>query len=134
MLRILLVIQMTLFVSACNASGIVNSNNKKLTFSQIESDFTVTDRNNYQCEKVGKKIIKHVLLNGIEVTNRDIHDHYSTSGCTVEGSIIINQKKEKFSFDYGGYITFGNNLIIGCAKECCKNNFKYCTWESNGLK
>lgn len=133
MFRVFLFLQITMLVSACNTVDIVNINNK-LIFSHVESDFTVTDRNNYQCEKIDKKIIKHVLLNGIEVTNREIHDHYSTSGCTVEGSIVINQKKEKFSFDYGGYITIGNNLIIGCAKECCKNNFKYCTWEPNGLK
>ena len=134
MLRIFLVMQITLFVSACNAANIVNSKNKKLIFSNIESEYIVTDRNNYQCKKINEKIIRHILLKGIKVTHRDIHDNYSTTGCTVEGSIVVNQKKESFSFEYGGYITIGDNLIIGCAKECCENNFKYCTWESNGLK
>lgn len=134
MLRTFLIVQISLFITACNAADIVNSNNAKLVFSHIESDYTVTDRNNYQCEKIDEKIIMHVLSKGIEATNRDIHDNYSTSGCTVEGTIVVNQKKESFSFDYGGYITFGNDLVIGCAKECCKNDFKYCSWEANGLK
>lgn len=134
MLRIFLIAQLSFFVTACGAVEITSNKKSKLVFSDIESNYVVTDRNNYQCEKIDIKIIQRVLSKGVEVTGRDIHDLYSTSGCTVEGSLKVNNKKETFSFDYGGYIHIGNNMIIGCARECCKNNFKYCTWESNGLK
>lgn len=134
MLKIFLLIQFTFLISACNTESMVNKSNQKLVFSDINSDFKVTDRNNYQCKKIDGAVIKHVLQKGVEVTNRDIHDNYSTSGCTIEGSLVLNNKNMTFSFDYGGYINVGDNLIIGCAKECCKNNFEYCTWEPNGLK
>ena len=134
MLRILLIVQLSFFISACSAGEIANAKNSKLVFSSIESNYVITDRNNYQCEKVDKEVIQHILSKGVEVTDRDIHDHYSTSGCTIEGSLKVNNKKKKFSFDYGGYMSIGNNMVIGCAKKCCKNNFKYCTWEPNGLK
>lgn len=134
MLRIYLIAQLSFFVSACGAGEIVNSKNKILLFSDIESDYVVTDKNNYHCKKIDMKIIKHILSKGVEVTDRDIHDHYSTSGCTVEGTLKLNNKIKSFSFDYGGYINIGNNMTIGCAKECCENNFTYCTWEPNGLK
>lgn len=134
MLKILLILQFFLVVSGCNAGETINADNQKLIFSKIESDYKVTDRNNYKCGKIDKKIIQHVLAKGVEVSERDIHDHYSTSGCTVEGSLKVNNVSKKFSFDYGGYIYIGNDMIIGCGKECCKDNFEYCTWEPDGLK
>ena len=134
MLRIFLIIQLSFFITACGTVEIVNAKNSKLMFSSIESNYVITDRNNYQCEKIDENVIQHILSKGVEVTGRDIHDHYSTSGCTIEGSLKVNNKKKSFSFDYGGYISIGNNMIVGCAKECCKNDFKYCTWEPNGLK
>ncbi|MFK5891776.1 MAG: hypothetical protein QM504_00985 [Pseudomonadota bacterium] len=134
MLKIILIIQLSFFMSACGTDEVVNHKNKKLIFSNIKSDYKVTDRNNYHCEKIDKKVIKHVLQKGLEVKSRDIHDYYSTTGCTIKGSLKLNNKAENFSFDYGGYIYIGNNMVIGCAKECCKNNFEYCTWEPHGLK
>ena len=134
MLRIYLIAQFSFFVSACGAGEILNSKNKTLLFEDIESNYVVTDKNNYHCKKIDKKIIKHILSKGVEVTNREIHDHYSTSGCTIEGTLKINNKNNSFSFDYGGHINIGNDMIVGCAKDCCANKFKYCTWESNDLK
>ncbi|MFK5913631.1 MAG: hypothetical protein QM484_04580 [Woeseiaceae bacterium] len=134
MLRMLLIIQFTLLVAACDAEKVVNKSNQKLVFSNINSNYKITDRNNYQCKNIDEKVIKHILQEGVVVTNRDIHDSYSTSGCTVQGTLNSNNKSKSFSFDYGGYINIGNNLIIACAKECCSNDFKYCTWEPNGLK
>ncbi len=134
MFRVFLLIQFCFLIAACDSVNVVNKNDQKLVFTAIKSDYKVTDRNNYGCEKIDETIVKHTLQKGVEVTDRDIHDYFSTSGCTVEGSLIINDTKKSFSFDYGGYIYIGDELIIGCAKKCCENNFKYCTWESNGLK
>lgn len=133
MLKIILFAQFSFFVSVCGAGELVNKNTKTV-FSGIESNNVVTDRSNYQCGKINKKVIQHVLSTGVEVTGRDIHDYYSTSGCTVEGKLKVNNVSKKFSFDYGGYIYIGNDMIIACGKECCKNDFEYCTWEPDGLK
>lgn len=132
MLKTAYVLFIAIISTSCSKS--TTENNSGLTFSEINSSFVVTDRNNYNCEKIDENVIKHVLLKGVLVNNRDIHDHYSTVGCTVDGTVVVNKVKEKFVFDYGGYIKIGDNTIIGCAKECCKNNFKFCTWEPSGLK
>lgn len=133
MLRVFLIAQFSFLVVACGA-GELHNKNTRTVFSNIESNYVVTDRNNYQCVNIDKKIIQHVLSTGVEVNGRDIHDFYSTSGCTVEGTLKVNNTSKTFSFDYGGFIYIGNDMIIGCGKECCKDNFEYCTWEPDGLK
>lgn len=118
-----------IFLLACSSNSITNIHNPELLFAKIQSDFIVEDINNYDCEKIDTTTLKHVLSNAIYVTDRYIHDHFSTIGCSIKGQLIMNNKNVGFFFDYGGIIYFENGKTIACAEECCKNDFQYCTWE-----
>ena len=103
----------------------------KPDFSNIKSTFKITDLNNYKCEPIDQSIIKHVLTNGIIASDRDIHDYYSTVGCSINGTLDVNNTNTTFSFDYGGILKLGTGQTIACGKTCCENNFKYCTWNKS---
>lgn len=120
-----------LFLISCGSGEIKNKNHKNLTFNNIKSTYKITDLNNYKCEPIDQSIIKHVLINGVIASDRDIHDHYSTVGCSISGTLDVNNTSTTFSFDYGGILKLGNSQTIACGKMCCENNFKYCTWEKN---
>ena len=98
---------------------------------QIKSTYKVTDLNNYKCEAINQSVIQHVLTNGVIASNRDIHDYYSTVGCSVSGTLNYNGKNTTFDFDYGGILMLGTGQTIACGKKCCENNFKYCTWDKS---
>ena len=98
---------------------------------QIKSTYKVTDLNNYKCEAINQSVIQHVLTNGVIASNRDIHDYYSTVGCSVSGTLNHNGKNTTFDFDYGGILNLGTGQTIACGKKCCENNFKYCTWDKS---
>lgn len=119
-----------LLVVACTSGIIVNSIDSSLSFDDIRSDFTVKDTNSYGCEKINMGDLKHVLEYGVLSTERDIHDYYSTVGCSVGGSLLMNGERQTFTFDYGGIFRFSNGTILSCGKRCCENNFKYCTWDT----
>lgn len=120
-------------LSSCDLSSIVNDHQNNLSFSDIHSNYTVTDTNKYGCKTINKSIIEHVLKTGVVVTQRDIHDFYDTTGCSINGNIKLNDITTEFTFEYGGIIYLNNSTIIGCTEECCKNKFKYCTWDKHGL-
>lgn len=127
---ILLPISLLLFIS-CGAVDIKNKNHKNLIFNNIKSTFEITDLNNYKCETIDESIIKHVLTNSVIASDRDIHDFYSTVGCSISGTLNNNGQNTTFSFDYGGILKLGTGQTIACGKMCCENNFKYCTWDKN---
>ena len=118
----------------CSSSVITNTNHNNMIFSDIKSDFIITDTNSYDCKKIDNSIIKHVLKTGVVVSQRNIHDYYDTTGCSTKGSVIMNNSPTKFTFEYGGIINLSNGTQLGCAEICCKNDFEYCTWDINGLK
>lgn len=113
---------------SCGSGDIKNNNHKNLVFNNIKSTFELTDLNNYKCETIGQSVINHVIENGVLASDRDIHDHYSTVGCSVNGTLNVNNITTTFNFDYGGILKIGTGQTIACGKTCCKNNFKYCTW------
>lgn len=117
-----------LFLIPCGSGEIKNKNHKNMVFNNIKSTFKITDLNNYKCETIDQSVIKHVLINGVIASDRDIHDYYSTVGCSISGTLDVNSTSTTFSFDYGGILKLGNGQIITCRKTCCENNFKYCTW------
>ncbi len=116
-------------IVSCTSNVIFNKNNKDLTFSSIESDYHVSDVESYGCEAIDAFTLEYVLQNSISVTSREVHDHYSTVGCSVEGTLKVESQAQSFVFDYGGVIRFSGGLILACGELCCRNDFKYCTWD-----
>jgi hypothetical protein len=74
------------------------------------------------------------LQKGILINEKEMHDHYSTSGCTIKGVVRINGKRNEFVYDYGGIIHFSNGIIIGCGEDCCTENYPNCSWDKHNLR
>lgn len=122
------------FAAACSSHGLTNENHKSFKYAKLKSDYQITDLNHYGCEKIDASIIMHILQTGILITEKEVHDHYSTTGCSIEGSISINGCDTEFVFDYGGILYLGNGMIMGCAEKCCGKGYPYCSWDSDNLK
>ncbi len=133
-MRFITLFSLVFSLISCSSKETTNIHDPSRSFYKIYSNYTITDRNNYGCEKINIYILEHVLRTGIEITPGDEHDHYSMTGCSIKGTLAMNKKVVKFTFDYGGILYIGKDLIIGCAEACCKNNFEYCTWEPEDLK
>ncbi len=127
-MKIIILSLSLLFLISCGSEEVKNKNHKNLTFDNIKSTYKITNLNNYKCEPIDQSIIKHVLTYGIIASDRDIHDYYSTVGCSISGTLDNNGQNTTFSFDYGGILKPGYGRTIACGKICCENNFKYCTW------
>ena len=123
-----------LFAVSCSTYTISNKNHSDMKFSLIQSDYRLTDLNNYGCEKIDSSVIKHILQTGTLITEREVHDYYSTTGCSIKGSIVVNGSDTGFTFDYGGVLYFKNGMILGCGRKCCSNNYFYCSWDAQNLK
>jgi hypothetical protein len=121
-------------LSACNNKLITTTSSDDFKYSNIQSDYIVTDANHYSCEKIDESTLIHILKTGIPVTPREIHDNFDTTGCSIKGELSKNGEKVSFSFDYGGIFYFSDQTFLGCGKKCCENNFIYCTYSENGLK
>lgn len=109
----------------------MNIHNSELEFSNIQSDFAVQDINNYDCEQIDIATLNHIFSTGRITTHRNIHDNHSIVGCSVDGQVMINKDIQEFSFDYGGTMYFKNGEVMACGKDCCHDDFKYCTWEKD---
>lgn len=121
-------------LTACNNKFVTNNQHNGVKFSSIQSDYIVTDTNNYGCEKIDDQVLKHILTTGTSITAREMHDHYDTTGCSIKGQITKNERLVSFTFDYGGIFYFSDETLLGCGRKCCENNFIYCTYSKNGLK
>ena len=126
----------TFFIAICISCSIQSFLNKKypeLKFSDIKSDFSLVDLNNYGCKRIDSSVLKHILQNGTWITEKDVHDYYSTTGCTIKGNVAINNKKNKFVYDYGGIIYFENGKILGCGENCCREDYPNCSYDKSNL-
>ncbi|MCP4120089.1 MAG: hypothetical protein GY737_32780 [Desulfobacteraceae bacterium] len=123
-----------IFNVSCAVHTIKNKNHNNLEFSNIVSNFQLTDLHGYNCDMINVDVLKHILKTGEIVDLRELHDHYSTTGCSVKGSIVVNGSKEGFTFDYGGIIYFSSGMILGCGEECCTGDFYNCSWDKDDLK
>ncbi len=119
-----------LLAASCMSFSVANKNHQGVVFSNIESDFEVEDLNSYGCGRIEVSHLKHVLEYGSYITERDLHDEYSTVGCSIQGSLLVNGEKVNFAFDYGGIFYFGNGKVMACGESCCSDSFKYCTWNA----
>jgi len=128
----ILVIMALLNISC--ASHIISENNESTKYSKIKSDYKLTDLNNYGCKEINSSVIEHILHTGALVTEKEIHDYYSTTGCSIKGSVLLNGDSIGFSFDYGGIMHFSNGEILGCSENCCTENYPYCSFDVYNLK
>ena len=126
----LIVVAFSISFAACASDAARN----KSEFSNLESDYQVTDVNNYGCEKVDRSSLLHILETGQVVSDSEIHDHYSITGCTTQGTLSVNGVPTRFVFDYGGIFTFSNGMKFGCGKNCCKDGFAFCSYDEEDLK
>ncbi|MFP8967534.1 hypothetical protein ACKC9G_13200 [Pokkaliibacter sp. CJK22405] len=70
-----------------------------LTFTKLHSDFAVTSRYGYECPVISQQVLEHILAKGRQVTQQELHDYFSYSGCAIEGSADVNGQPLTFSFD-----------------------------------
>lgn len=120
-------------LSSCITDSIENQNIKGMVFSNIKSDYLIENTHRMPCDKIDRTILEHVLKTGVMATDRDIHDDYSTVGCSIKGTMDLNGEPQEFVFDYGGFFYLGNSRNIACGKQCCEDDFIYCSWNENGL-
>lgn len=121
-------------LSACTDEVVKNQNEADLIFSHIQSEYVLEDINGYGCSKIDASILLHVVKTGKFATEREVHDYYSYTGCSIKGKIKINNKPTTFQFDYGGIFHFGNGKMLVCGEACCVKSFNYCSWDKDGLK
>ena len=133
-MKIIISILFLVIITACNNKVVTSNQHETFKFSNIRTDYKVTDTNNYGCEKIDDQILKHILTTGTSITVREMHDHYDTTGCSIKGQITKNERLVSFTFDYGGIFYFSDEALLGCGRKCCENNFIYCTYSENGLK
>jgi len=133
-MRVLLLFIMPFLIASCVANTIKNKAQNELYFSDVKTDFKLTDANNYGCKKIDISIINHILSTGVKSTARDIHDYYDTTGCSVTGQLKINNKLTDFTFDYGGILYLSNGINLTCGELCCKDGFTYCSWDKKNLR
>jgi hypothetical protein len=129
MSKLLLICLSALCFSALGAQVTVNANHKNLRFSDIKSDFVVTDSNKYGCEKIDETALRHILASGTKVTDRELHDYYATTGCSIKGTIKVNGTEDTFTYEYGGIMYFGKGMTLGCGKGCCTETYPNCSWD-----
>ena len=116
-----------ILISGCSTY----SHHKTERFTDIQSDLVVTDTNHYDCQKPTLAAIKRILSNGEAVSQRELHDHYSTTGCSVEGSLKDKGTLKTFSFDFGGMIYLSDGTVIACGEDCCGDtDFPYCSFDT----
>lgn len=96
--------QNTLNYNETEIQNFVDDTSTKICFSYIVSNFEVTDINNYIFEKISSDVLEHVLHTVEYISERDVHDYYSTTRFSVSCSITINNSKTNFEIDYGGIL------------------------------
>lgn len=118
-----------LILLACSSDKVINIHNTDLVFTDIQSDFVLKDINNYDCSEIDISTLKYVLTNGTLTSQREIHDDFSTVGCSIDGQLLLGDKRIDFMFDYGGIFYFKDDNIIACGKDCCRDGFEFCSWD-----
>ena len=121
-------------LASCASDAVRNRFDHELRFSAIHSDFQVTDANGYGCGRMDRAALVHVLETGLWISDRELHDHYSTTGCRVTGGISVNSVATEFTFDYGGILRLSNGKVLGCGEACCTEGFDFCSWDRDELK
>jgi hypothetical protein len=114
--------------ASCSRYGISNRMYPEMVFSNIKSDYAITDLNTYGCTKIDRIVLQRILQYGTWITEKEVHDDYSTTGCTIKGSVAINNKEREFVYDYGGILYFADGKILGCGEACCREDYPNCSY------
>lgn len=130
----IITISAILSLTSCSSDIINNNTHKNIEFSNIKSDYHPADLNNYGCSKIDSSAIMHILQTGTLISKREVHDHHSTTGCSISGNVFVNGIKTNFTFEYGGIMYFDNGTILGCNEICCSDEFSYCSYDAQDLK
>jgi len=123
------IILSTCILLACSSNKTINIHDAELEFTNIQSDFVIKDVNNYDCDDIDIATLKYILTTSKPVSQIELHDEFSTVGCSIKGRVTIKDKSIGFKFDYGGILYLENKKIMACGEDCCQNDFKYCTWD-----
>lgn len=115
----------TLFSFLLAACG---SQPAKKYFDNIQLDPTVRNAKGLNCPKIQKEDVQQLLKLGQEVSDQQILDNYKLSGCSVEGTVSINDEVQKFVFEYGGLLFLENGKTLACGPSCCLSGFSYCSY------
>ncbi len=114
-----------IWLTACTTHGVLNPK-----YTQVRSSLVVNDINNYGCAQPLISDIEYIIDTGVRVTETELHDHYSTTGCSVSGTLLDNGLVKDFTFDFGGLIYINDGTTIACGPSCCADpSFEYCTYE-----
>lgn len=124
---------LSFFTLSCTTHNIVNKNHNELFFSTVTSNLSLLDINNYGCNQVELSDLTYLLENSTLVSNSIVHDQYSIVGCSVKGSVLKNNKKVEFTFDYGGIFYFSDGVVMACGESCCNESYELCSWDPKSL-
>ncbi|WP_133251371.1 hypothetical protein [Pokkaliibacter plantistimulans] len=97
-------------------------------YTELKSDFKVSDARHYGCDQIDQQVLQHVLDSGVSVTQQDVDEQFTTTGCTIHGSLRRNGQPLGFSFDYGGVLQLSDGSLLACGDGCCNDAFDYCSW------
>lgn len=131
MRRFIAIVLSTFFILACSSNKIINIHDTELVFTNIQSDYIIKDINNYECDDIDIATLKYFLTTSKPVSQIELHNEFSTVGCSIKGRVTVDSKSIGFRFDYGGILYLNNGKIMACGEDCCQNNFKYCTWNKS---
>jgi len=123
-----------LIMASCTSPSVTAHGQDGIVFTDVQTDYRITDQNNYGCNKIDATVLNHILENGIRISEREVHDHFSTTGCTIKGNLKASGKPLDFIYDYGGIMYFADGSILGCAENCCRDNYPNCSWDAEDLK
>jgi len=122
------IIATLIIITSCTSKNNLN-NNEKPHFSHIQTNFKLTNKNNYPCDTISLSDIQHIVNNGQLVNEREIHDHYAITGCSIDGTLLVNKELYEFTLDYGGIVYINNGMTLACGEACCHSGFTYCSFD-----
>lgn len=120
-----------LAMASCSAKEIKNTNDPGFVVSDLKVTGQMENLNRYPCTKPTKADLKKILETGNWVSNEQLHDHYSFTGCSIDGTVNLNGRTTPFKFDFGGIFEFpGLHKTLACGESCCKASFEFCSFDT----
>ncbi|WP_444930765.1 hypothetical protein ACJJIF_02990 [Microbulbifer sp. SSSA002] len=119
------------FIIVGCSSDSIRGSSYPFEYTEIRYE-NLEDVNQCGCSLISREKLTHILKTGVNKTSMEIHDHVSTVGCTVNGTLKRNGQVLDFLFDYGGVFYFSDDSMLVCAESCCSDGFEFCSWSEGG--